>query len=93
MVASKCPFVQGHPISHIFSEARWGFSFSYSSVLVDDNVAYHHATEVVEHTAALRVALLLVPAHISSLNPLDGVFSDAERQLYGHGPMEGSFVS
>lgn len=74
-----------------FLEALKLFSFPKGTVLLLDNVAFHHSKIVKEYCQEQCIYLLYVPAYSPWFNPIEGVFSIVKRHFYIHGSIEEAF--
>ncbi len=68
-----------------FLEALEAFDLPRGTVLLLDNVSFHHACVVKEYAASRGIVLLYVPPYSPWFNPVEGVFSIAKRAYYKHG--------
>jgi transposase len=50
------------------------------TVLLMDNVAFHHSYKVKEYTKEIQWDILFVPPYSHVFNPIEGVFSIVKRQ-------------
>jgi len=74
-----------------FLEALKSFSFQRGTVVLLDNVAFHHSKCVKEYAREQGIHLLYVPAYSPWFNPIEGVFSVVKRHFYVHRSIERAF--
>jgi len=65
-----------------FADALVEFAFPRGTVVLLDNVAFHHSKIVKERAASLGLELLFVPPYSPWFNPIEGVFSIVKRAYY-----------
>ncbi len=84
---------QGHLHTHViegsfntikFVEALKAFPLPQGSVIMLDNVSFHHSKAVKDYAAEKQLQLLHVPPYSPWFNPVEGVFSIMKRQYYQH---------
>lgn len=63
------------------------------SVILLDNVRFHHAARVKETASAKGVQLLYVPPYSPWFNPIEGIFSIVKRHYYIHSSIDEAFQS
>ncbi len=73
-----------------FLEALKSFGLPSGTVLLLDNVRFHHARVVKEYAASHGLRLLYVPPYSPWFNPVEGVFSIAKRHYYKNASIEGA---
>jgi len=74
-----------------FLDTLKSFSFSRGTVLLLDNVAFHHSKVVKEYAQEQGLHLLYVPAYSPWFNPIEGVFSVVKRHFYSHRCIDHAF--
>ena len=68
-----------------FLDALKVFNIPSGSVVLLDNVRFHHAKVVVQYAESNNLTLLYVPPYSPWFNPVEGVFSVIKRSYYKHG--------
>ena len=76
-----------------FLEALESFSFPRGTVVLLDNVAFHHSKCVKEFAREHEIHLLYVPAYSPWFNPIEGVFSVVKRHFYKHRSIDKAFAN
>ena len=74
-----------------FLEALKSFSFERGTVVLLDNVSFHHSKIVKDFSQEQGIHLLYVPAYSPWFNPIEGVFSVVKRHFYMHRCIDGAF--
>lgn len=64
------------------------FDLPTGTVLLLDNVSFHHSKVVKEYAISQGLVLLYVPPYSPWFNPVEGVFSIAKRSYYQHGSID-----
>lgn len=67
------------------------YIFPEKSVILLDNVSFHHCTSVKQYCKEKNIILLYVPPYSPWFNPIEGVFSIVKRSYYKTGSIEDSF--
>ena len=67
------------------------YSFPEKSVILLDNVSFHHSSYVKQYCKEKEIILLYVPPYSPWFNPIEGIFSIVKRQYYKTGNIEDSF--
>jgi len=67
------------------------FSFRDNSVVMMDNVKFHHSKEVLDFFNKRNIEILFVPPYSPWFNPIENVFSLVKKKFYKTGSIEGSF--
>jgi len=62
-----------------------------ASVILLDNVAFHHSKRVKNWALSRNIELLYVPPYSPWFNPIEGIFSIVKRSFYKHGNINQSF--
>lgn len=76
-----------------FIEALCTFDIAPGTVVLLDNVAFHHSTKVINYARGRGWELLFVPPYSPWFNPVEGVFSVIKRHFYRQGDVVESFRS
>lgn len=63
------------------------------TVVLLDNVSFHHCSRVKEYASLKGWELLYTPPYSPWFNPIEGVFSIVKRSFYTHGCIEKAFAS
>ena len=66
-------------------------TFPSNSVLLLDNVAFHHSNVIKEFANEQNLILLYTPPYSPWFNPIEGIFSIVKRHYYKSGDIEESF--
>lgn len=74
--------------SFAFLNALKMFSFLRGTVLMLDNVKFHHSKLVKKYAEEKGIELLYVPPYSPWFNPIEGVFSVVKRHYYAHGSID-----
>lgn len=74
-----------------FVDALKSFSFERGTVVLLDNVAFHHSRVVKQYARECDIHLLYVPAYSPWYNPVEGVFSVVKRHYRIHNSIEDAF--
>ena len=64
-----------------------------NSVILLDNVSFHHSKQVKEWASRNNICLLFTPPYSPWYNPIEGVFSIVKRSFYKHGDIEEAFAT
>lgn len=75
-----------------FLEFLKACNFKPNSVLLLDNVSFHHSHVVKQFATDKNLILLYVPPYSPWYNPIEGVFSIIKRHFYKTGNIEESFA-
>ena len=67
------------------------YVFPKKSVILLDNVSFHHCISVKQYCKENNITLLYVPPYSPWFNPIEGVFSIVKRSYYKSGSIEDSF--
>jgi len=67
------------------------YTFPKKSVILLDNVSFHHSSSVKQYCKEKDVVLLYVPPYSPWFNPIEGVFSVVKRHYYKTGNIDDSF--
>ena len=84
---------QGSFDTSTFLEFLKDVSLPAKSVVLLDNVRFHHAVKVKELMDAKGVRLLFVPPYSPWFNPIEGIFSIVKRHYYVHSHIQDAFRS
>ena len=76
-----------------FLDTLKSFSFARDTVILLDNVAFHHTKLVKQYAQEQGLHLLYVPAYSPWFNPIEGVFSVVKRHFYAHRCIDDAFHS
>ena len=76
---------QGSYNRESFLEALRGFKFAPGTVIMLDNVAFHHSKRVKEYAEQHGLHLLYTPPYSPWFNPIENVFSIMKRHFYKYG--------
>lgn len=71
-----------------FRDAMAGFNIAQGSVILLDNVSFHHSKPIRDLTVLNGWELLHVPPYSPWFNPIEGVFSVVKRAFYKTGSIE-----
>lgn len=71
-----------------FREALGAFNLPAGTFLLLDNVSFHHSKVVKDYAVSHGIVLLYVPPYSPWFNPVEGVFSVAQRSYYQHGSID-----
>jgi len=74
-----------------FLEALQSFSFERGTIILLDNVSFHHSKIVKDFCQEQGLHLLYVPAYSPWFNPIEGVFSVVKRHFYKHRVIDDAF--
>ena len=74
-----------------FISACRKLTFKDNSVVLIDNVKFHHSKEVLDFFHQMNIEVLFVPPYSPWFNPIENVFSLVKAQFYKTGSIEGSF--
>jgi transposase len=61
------------------------------SVILLDNVSFHHSKAALEVVQRKGIVLLFTPPYSPWFNPIEGIFSIVKRQYYKDGNIDGAF--
>ena len=76
-----------------FLEALESFSFPKGTVVLLNNVAFHHSRCVKEYARGHDIHLLYVPAYSPWFNPIEGGISVVKRHFYKHRSIDKAFAN
>mgnify|MGYP000270454689 CR=1 FL=1 len=76
-----------------FISACKNFNFKEKSIILMDNVKFHHSKDVIEFFKSKNIDILFVPPYSPWFNPIENVFSLIKKQFYKTGLIDSSFKS
>ena len=79
--------------SSSFLEFLKSFDFPANSVVLLDNVSFHHSKVAKEYANEKGIHLLYTPPYSPWYNPIEGIFSIVKRSFYKDGNIEKAFHS
>jgi transposase len=65
--------------------------FPLNSVILMDNVSFHHSSQVLSYLESQNVKVLFVPPYSPWFNPIEGIFSIVKRHFYDNEVIEDAF--
>ncbi len=74
-----------------FYEFLTQIDFPNNSVLLLDNVKFHHSSIIKEYAEMIGLTLLYTPPYSPWFNPIEGIFSIVKRHYYQHQNIEDAF--
>ena len=66
-------------------------TFPEKSVILLDNVAFHHSKVIKSYAAENHIVLLYTPPYSPWFNPIEGIFSIVKRNYYKNGDIDNAF--
>lgn len=85
--------VQGSFNTLLFSSFLESLQLDQGTVILLDNVAFHHSKLAKQVADAKGFILLFTPPYSPWFNPIEGIFSIVKREFYKHGTIEKAYQS